>query len=256
MEDLLQKIVNNTEPKRSFQVIVSGNTTRIKTKFNPPIQLDKSKSYEMALVNLETYYSFPNIDSTNNVFRYSHDNGTTWTDILIPEGSYDVTDLNDTIKSKMHQNKHYDAINDTYYITITANPNTLRSVLTIQKSYRVDFTVANSVRSILGFKSKIYTATYNESEQVVNILSINSILVNSDIITGSFVNGSSTTTIYSFFPNVSPGYKIIEIPKNLVYLPLTMDTINRLETLLTDQDGNQLNLRGELLNVRFHIREI
>jgi hypothetical protein len=97
---------------------------------------------------------------------------------------------------------------------------------------------------------------YNESEEVVNILSINSIQVNSDIITGSYVNGSSKPIIYSFFPNVSPGYKIIENPKNLVYLPLTLATINRLETLLTDQDGNQLNLRGEQLNVRFHIREI
>jgi hypothetical protein len=256
MEELLQKIVNNTQPKSYFQVMVSGETTRIVTKFNTPIQLDNLKKYEMALVNLETYYSFPNLHSLNNVFKYSHDNGVTWTTILIPEGSYDVIDLNDTIKAKMKQNKHYDAANDLFYITISANPNTLRSVLTIQNNYRVDFTVENSIRSILGFTSKIYTTMYNESEEVVNILSINSIQVNSDIITGSYVNGSSKPIIYSFFPNVSPGYKIIENPKNLVYLPLTLATINRLETLLTDQDGNQLNLRGEQLNVRFHIREI
>jgi len=254
--ELLQKIVNNTDPKSSFQIIVSGDTTRIVTKFNPPIQLDKSKNYEMALVNLETYYSFPNIGATNNVFRYSHDGGTTWTNILIPEGSYDVTDLNDTIQTKMKQSNHYDGTNDAFYIKISANPNTLRSILTIQNNYRVDFTTANSIRSILGFKSKIYTASYTESEQVVNILNINSILVNNDIIAGSYVNGSPTSTIYSFFPNVSPGYKIIENPRNLVYLPLTMDTIHRLETSLTDQDGNQLNLRGEKLNIRFHIREI
>ena len=44
---------------------------------------------------------------------------------------------------------------------------------------------------------------------MVNILTINSILVNIDIISGSYVNGSTQTTIYSFFPDVSPGYEII-----------------------------------------------
>ena len=72
------------------------------------MQLDKNKKYEMALVNLETYYSFPNIDGSNNYFRYSPDGGTTWVDIFIPEGSYDIIDINDIIKQKMRQNGHYD----------------------------------------------------------------------------------------------------------------------------------------------------
>ena len=71
MENLLKQIVNNTEPKRSFSVVVSDNKTRFKTWFKPPIQLDKKKNYEIALINLETYYSFPNIDRFNNCFSYS-----------------------------------------------------------------------------------------------------------------------------------------------------------------------------------------
>ena len=31
------------------------------------------RKYEIALVNLETYYSFPNVDDTNNQFSYSPD---------------------------------------------------------------------------------------------------------------------------------------------------------------------------------------
>ena len=87
-------------------------------------------------------------------------------------------------------------------------------------------------------------------------MSINSILVNTDIVSGSYVNGSNQPTVYSFFPNVSPGYKIVETPINLVYLPLTLDTIHSMETSLTDQKGELLNLRGENLTMRFHIREI
>ena len=59
MENLLKQIVNNTEPKRSFSIVVSDNKTRFKTWFKPPIQLDQKKDYEIALINLETYYSFP-----------------------------------------------------------------------------------------------------------------------------------------------------------------------------------------------------
>ena len=100
MEDLLKQIVNNTEPKKSFSIVVSDNKTRFKTWLKPPIQLDKKKDYEIALINLETYYSFPNIDRSNNCFTYS--------DIIIPEGSYHVEDINDFIQREMRKNCHYD----------------------------------------------------------------------------------------------------------------------------------------------------
>ena len=73
--ELLENIAKNTEHKTSFQIIVSDNETSFKTRFNPKIELDRDKVYEMALVNLETYYSFPNIDESNNIFVYSPDNG-------------------------------------------------------------------------------------------------------------------------------------------------------------------------------------
>ena len=75
------------------------------------------------------------------------------------------------------------------------------------------------------------------------------------MISGSYVNGTTKNTVYSFFPKVSPGYKIIESPVNLVYLPLILDTIDNLNVSLTDQDDHLLNLRNEKLTIRFHIRE-
>ena len=88
---------------------------------------------------------------------------------------------------------------------------------------------------------------------MVNILTINGII---DIISGDYVNGFTQPTIYLFFPDVSPGYKIIENPHNLLYLPVTADTIHSITIWLTDQNGNELNLRGENLSMRFHRREI
>ena len=71
MEKLLKQIANNTEPQRSFSIVVSDNKSRFKTWFKLPIQIDKKRDYEIALINLETYYSFPNIDRSNNCFSYS-----------------------------------------------------------------------------------------------------------------------------------------------------------------------------------------
>ena len=88
----------------------------------------------------------------------------------------------------------------------------------LMNNYDVDFRQDKSINNLLGFHSKLYTSGFNESENIVNILTIKSILVNIDIISGSYVNGSTQPTIYSFFPDVSPGYKITETPRNRHYL--------------------------------------
>jgi len=133
---------------------------------------------------------------------------------------------------------------------------TLKSVLEISNDFQVDFRVQNSISSVLGFQNQVFKEGAHESESVVNILSMNSILMNVDVIEGSYVNGRTQNTIYSFFPDVEPGYKIVENLRNLVYLPVILDKINKMETVVTDQNGKQLNLRGENLTIRFHLKEI
>ena len=155
----------------------------------------------------------------------------------------------------MRSNGHWDSDNDEYFVSIAANLSTLRSILNISNGYQIDFGIENSIRTVLGFENRVYDR-YTESENIVNILSINSILVNVDCIQGSYVNGNHSPTIYSFFPNVSPGYKIVQNPKNLIYLPVTLSTIASIEVSLTDQNEQLLNLRGETVTIRFHIRSI
>ena len=253
--DLLKQIVKNTDHKTSFQIIVSDNKSSFNIRLNPMLQLDREKEYEIALVNLEIYYLFPNIDETNSVFVYSPDNGNSWVKIKIPKGSYEIDDINNTIQHEMEKRGHHDPINEDYYINISANPNTLKSILILEEYYQVDFNHQNSLAKVLGFTGAKYTKGFHKSVNVVNILSINSILVNIDIISGSYVNGMTKNTIYSFSPKVSPGYKINESPVNLVYLPITLDTMDSLAVSITDQNDHLLNLRNEKIMIRFHIRE-
>ena len=126
----------------------------------------------------------------------------------------------------------------------------------LKNNYEVNFTKDKSINSLLGFHNNLCTSGFHASENMVNIFTINNILVNIDIISGSYVNGFTQHTIYSFSPDVSPGYKIIENPQNLLYLPITADTIHSIIIWLIDQNGNELNLQEENLSMRFHLREI
>ena len=44
----------------------------------------------------------------NNIFVYSPDNGNSWVKIKIPEGSYEIDDINNTIQREMEKRGHYD----------------------------------------------------------------------------------------------------------------------------------------------------
>ena len=123
MKNLLKHIVNNTEPKTSFSIVLIDNKTRFKTWFKPLIKLDKNKDYEIALIILETNYSFQTIDWSKNCFTYSPNLDPLWFNIILPEGSYHVEDINEFIQREMRKNDHYDKANDKNNIEISANTN-------------------------------------------------------------------------------------------------------------------------------------
>jgi len=80
-------------------------------------------------------------------------------------------------------------------VKITANTNTLKSVLEIQDDFQVDFRARNSISSVLVFRNQVCKEGIHESQNVVDILSIDSILVNVDVIGVSYVNGRMQNTI-------------------------------------------------------------
>jgi len=115
-----------------------------------------------------------------------------------------------------------------FYISIIPNKIKLSSIVHITNpNYKVHFSIIKSFASLISFKKAFINFGYNESTNIVDIMTVNSILVNIDIIAGSYVNGSPLPVIYSFYPNVSPGYKIVQIPNpKLIYYLVTRNEIN------------------------------
>lgn len=242
----------------TISLILSENKSDFSNVLSPGIRLEKNKNYEAALVTMDMYYSIPNITNVNNNFTYSTDNGNTWKTILLDIGSYELISINDEIQKQMIANADYDKDKD-FYINITANISKLKSVIDItHPSYQIDFRVENSIGPTLGFSPSIISYSCNESTQIVNIMKINTILVNIDIISGSIVKGIQYPVIYSFFPKVAPGRKIIESPNHsLSYFPVNKgDAIDRVRVWLTDQDNKPIDIRGETLTIKIEIREV
>lgn len=208
------------------------------------------------MVNLETYNSIPNITS-DNTFVYSPNSGVTWKTITLPEGSYEVAQMNVEIQRQLEANGDWNAGDSKHYISVGPNLSTLRAFIKIESAtYQVDL-AASSIRTTLGFNAQTLSSGYHEGENPVDIIKVNSIFINCDIIGGASLDGSQQPTIYSFYPDVSPGFKVIEKPYNLVYNPVNMTgSINQMRVRLTDQNNVQLNLRGEVVTIRFHLRTI
>ena len=254
MEDLLENISQNSNPKDNFYIVVRGNKSRLKTLFSSPL---KGRDYELSLVGLSTYYSFPNIDKTNNKIIIESPDGKVYT-LRLPKGCYEVTEINDRITALMSWQK------GKAEVEVKQDPVTLRSLLYIkEKGWLVQFTGNDNLGKVLGFTKETYHyqtddkghAVPHNSENIVNILSVNSILIHCDVITGSMVDGVMQPVIFHCSPNVSPGNKIVSEPVNPIYLPVSKDVINELNIWVTDQDNNLLDLQEEKIVITLHMRQ-
>ena len=128
---------------------------RLKTSSVPPLEFPPSSRYEMALTSLETYYSFPNIDASNNRLKVSLDDGKTWMDIRMPTGCYEIRAINNELQ-RFIMTKRGDK-EDENRILLSPKPNTLRCVLEIlDAKCRVDFNVDGSLCKVLT-KVKIWS---------------------------------------------------------------------------------------------------
>ena len=97
----MKEVLVRTKPKDSFTLVVSANSVNIQTTFNPPLYLQARSNYELAMVNLETFYSFANIrEGDNNSFKWSVDNDKTWTILHVPTGCYELKVINAEIIRK------------------------------------------------------------------------------------------------------------------------------------------------------------
>lgn len=235
----------------SFTVSINSTTSVLRTTLFPTLELEKDNKWEAALLDFTSYNSIPNItENVNNMLHYytgKNEKGqfTTLQVAKLQTGSYEIDDINDELRRQLGVEN----------IELKANNNLLRAE--VKSRFYIDFSYPYSIGSLLGFPISSGTLLPNKSHigrNYVKIVKVNTINITCNLIQGSFKDGGNGHIIHTFYPTVAPGFKIIEKPHNLVYLPLSVINISDIELNVIDQDGNFVDFRGEVISLRLHIR--
>lgn len=217
---------------------LSGRSSHLSAEYFPPLNLDQY--YVCGLIDFQTYNSIPNVDERNNLFHIGE------YEIEIPTGTYEIDDIAKFISEELLLR------NSTALVRIEANNNTMMSE--IESNEKIYFNKDRTIGKLLGFSKCILDSdVLHLSDLPVDINKVNIIRVECNIITGSYFNNKPVHTIHEFSPETGAGYKIIEVPRNVIYLPVNVKRISSLTLKLVDQDGDLINFRGERITVRLHL---
>jgi len=239
----------------SVTLSLTGNTTILTTNYFPSITLHEDS--EIALLCLQTFNSFPNINKNNNKFAIQAIDNNGNNDLMmcyikLEEGCYEIKDIKQRVKEQIdeYNSKYGTALK----FDISVDPNDFRSY--VQCNGILKFDIPNSIAPVFGFEKREYKPEYEtmRSEKAVNLNTINSIKVMCNIAQGSFSNHLQSHSIYEFFPSAITGSKVIQSPPNLIYYKLNKTDIDSITVQLVDQDHNLIDNFGETLTIVLHIK--
>lgn len=224
----------------SITLTLSGRSSYLSANYFPRINLDED--YECALIDFYSYNSIPNVDNYNNLFHIGNDC------IEVPIGSYELKDIVAYIKNE------YEKRNSGKRISIEANNNTMQ-VKVFSSDESIYFDKENSIGILFGFTPKVLHPKENHlSDLPVNIFKVNLLRIECNIVVNTYINNSHAHTLHEFAVKVPPGYKINEIPRNLIYLPVNSREISSISIRIVDQNGDLINFREEEITIRIHLR--
>jgi hypothetical protein len=250
-------ILLNIDSSTLNQNLMSDN---FRVAFSQAINLPGE--WECALLQAKLWYSWYNISAEkgNNILRYSTDSGATWNVVTVPDGQYEIYQLDDYLHSVMKANGDF-FINasgqEDYNIDIVPNFSTLKVMVNIisGSNYQLDLS-QSLIYLLLGFTAIVVTASQSGANLANINDDINSLSIESDIVTGSFSNGLSGGVMYTFVPQTSPGANIFIDITNPIYIPISSNRIQSINMQIKDNLSRRVNLNGQPTTYLLHIRKM
>ena len=224
-------------------------------KFDPVMHLSNDMNHELAVDRVTMTYSWHNINTEygNNTIKYSKDNGSTWKQITFVDGMYSYDDISEYINKVITQNDD-EPSNNRVGIQIYFVLTSYRVVVELGNQWQLDIQNSN-FGELIGFEPIIIKNT-SYSSKLPNITnSVDSIQINSDIITDSITDGRySNTLLVISTNNLTRSYPFTFEPKRAFFSPISKTNISEMRIYITDSLGRLINLNGVDWYINFILR--
>lgn len=243
---------------------VSSDGSYFEIYFERPIIIPKKAMNVSVTVQEATVWNVvANITTgVNDQFELSYFDGaiTVVYTITIPQGLYDLPTLDDTLNRLL-----VNAGSPSNLITLVGDNATQKTVIDINvvapNTVAIDFTIANSVREVLGFDSQLIPAQSGpvsiQSDNPARFNNIEYFLIHSSLVgRGLRIGDNYNNTIAQVLIDNSPGNQIISRPFNPPPIPAQEIAGNKVSSArfwLTDQANNRLDTNGEIFSCRLVI---
>jgi hypothetical protein len=287
-----RQVGNHTISLTKDNIVADGKNSTMVYTFPTSVYFDQE---EIALAQLQMYYSWENINSTtlnNNVFTYQFPTaggGYTSHTITIPNGLYEISDINFYLQSQMIASGHYlvnDKSQNVYYLELVISPTSYSVVANMYalptslptgwsnpssmpfppatNTTKIDILATNNFKEIIGFEAGTYPATTQTTNQsqasadftprlIPNVQPNRNVTVTCSNINNPYAN--PTTKIYSLAPNVGLGEYINLTPSEYLYNDLANGAINQLRIQFLDKNGAPMIILDSDITINFTIRK-
>ena len=215
----------------------TNETNRFKYDIIDKLDL-KNPNKNMALANLNIYYTWKNVKSTynNNKFKIS---GPTWNETFdLPDGSYNISEIQDYIEYII---KKHETNGETAPILVYANSINNRIVFKIKSGYKLELLTKETMK-LLGSTKNIDSD--KNSENVPRLENVEVVLVHCNLVNNSYQQHSRV--LYTFVPTKQYGKLISISPHSLVFLKTMNMEFSEIEVWFTDQNNNALEIEDNV----------
>ena len=170
----------------------------------------KNKNKNMGLGSLGIYYTWKNVKSTYNNYKFKI-SAPTWNETFdLPDESYNIPKIQDYIEYIIKKHK---TIGETAPILIYANTINNRIVFKIKTGYKLEL-LSKETMKLLGSTKDIIDSDKN-SENVPRLENVEVILVHCNLVNSSYQQESRV--LFIFVPNKQYGQLISISPNSLTF---------------------------------------
>ena len=222
----------------------TSDLQRLLLNLTDKIDLRRKDKY-ITLSNLRIYYTWKNINKSykNNTFKISAP--TLNEDFELPDGSYNVSDIQDYFEYKKSMEKNTPIrIFSQFNTSITVYPNKIenRIMFKIKTGYYLGLLTPETMKLLGSIKSKITKDKNGENVPYLEITEV--VLIHYNVVNNSYQQNSRV--LNTFVPNKSFGELFDISPENLIFLKTFDSEFFYIEVSFTDQNSNSLEIEDKI----------